>query len=328
MIIVTGGAGFIGSHLVTALGARGHSEILVVDRLGQGGKWRNLARAEIMGVIAPEALMPWLAAHAAQVEVIFHLGAISRTTETDGDRIARCNIMPTLDLFDWCRQQSVRLIYASSAATYGDGRQGFHDDQSAAYLARLTPLNAYAWSKHIADRRIIRLVESHGDLPPPRLPPQWAGLKFFNVYGAGEAHKGDQCSVISKMIPQVREGKTVPLFRSCHPDYADGEQRRDFVWVGDCIDMLLWFFDHPEVSGLFNAGSGEARSFNELAAAVFAALGKPPAICYIDPPAAVASAYQYFTQAPMAKLRACGYNTPSTPLEQGVALTVAALTQA
>lgn len=316
MIVVTGGAGFIGSHLVTALHQRGRSEIHVVDRLGRSGKWRNLANAEIAGLLPPERLFSLLDAHAGEIEMVFHLGAVSSTTEADVDLIAASNIAPSLALFDWCARHRTRLIYASSAATYGDGRSGFDDDQSSAALARLTPLNAYAWSKHVVDRRVARLVETGRPLPP-----QWAGLKFFNVYGAREDHKGEQRSVVAKMLPLVAAGQPARLFRSTRADYADGEQKRDFVWVGDCVAAMLWLADHAEVSGLFNVGSGEARSFNDLARAVFAATDRPVAIEYVDPPESLSGAYQYFTRGSMSKLRSVGYDHPSTPLERGVALT-------
>jgi ADP-L-glycero-D-manno-heptose 6-epimerase len=207
----------------------------------------------------------------------------------------------------------VPLIYASSAATYGDGAAGFDDDGSPAALARLRPLNAYGWSKHLTDRRIARIVAEGG----PR-PPQWAGLKFFNVYGPGEDHKGAQRSVVPQVWRQVRSGGPARLFRSYRPGVPDGEQRRDFVWIGDAVAVMLWLLDRPEVSGLFNVGSGWARSFNDLAQAVFAALGREPRIEYVDMPARLRDRYQYFTEAPIDRLRRAGYDAPMTTLEEGV----------
>jgi ADP-L-glycero-D-manno-heptose 6-epimerase len=313
---VTGGAGFIGSNLVAALEERGEHDLVVCDRLGRGEKWRNLAKRELAAIIAPEQLMGFLGDQRwrGQIEAIFHLGAISSTTETDADLIAETNFALSLKLWDWCSWRGARLIYASSAATYGDGSAGFDDDGSVAGLARLRPLNPYGWSKHAFDRRVARLVETG-----QAQPPQWAGLKFFNVYGPNEYHKGAQQSVVAHIFPNAVAGKPARLFRSHHPDYEDGGQCRDFVWVGDCVDAMLWLYDHPQVSGLFNLGSGRARSFRDLANAVFRALGSEPAIDYVDTPAELRAKYQYFTEARMERLRQAGYDRPFTSLEDGVA---------
>lgn len=314
MIIVTGGAGFIGSNLVAALEARDGSEIVVCDRLGRDEKWRNIAKRELADIVAPEALFDFLKAQAYRVSAILHMGAISATTETDADLLVRENIRFTLDLWDWCAAHGVPLIYASSAATYGDGSAGFDDDGSPEALAALRPLNAYGWSKQVVDRRIARIVADGG-----RTPPQWAGLKFFNVYGPNEYHKGGMRSVIEQLHAPIAAGEPATLFRSHNPDYPDGGQMRDFVWVGDCVRVVLWLLDNPEVSGLFNLGTGQARSFADLARAVFAALGREPAIRFIDTPEAIREKYQYFTEARMDRLRAAGYDAPFTSLEDGVA---------
>jgi ADP-L-glycero-D-manno-heptose 6-epimerase len=314
MIVVTGGAGFIGSNLLAGLEARGHHELVAVDRLGDGDKWRNIARRELAGLIPPEDLFGFLDAHAPEIDAIFHMGAVSSTTERDADLIASTNFTLSLKLWDWCSWRGARLIYASSAATYGDGSAGFEDEGSVEALGRLRPLNAYGWSKHVLDRRIARLVES----AQPH-PPQWAGLKFFNVYGPNEYHKAGMKSVVAQIYPRAAAGEPARLFRSHHPDYADGGQLRDFIWVGDCVAAMLWLYDNPQVSGLFNLGSGQARSFADLAAATYRALGREPAIEFIDTPEDLRAKYQYFTEARMERLRQAGFDRPFTTLEDGVA---------
>ena len=313
MIVVTGGAGFIGSNLVAGLEARGRHDLVVCDRLGAGEKWRNIAKRELAEIVAPEALFPFLADHDDRIEAIFHMGAVSATTETDVDFLLAQNFQLSLDLWQWCAAAGVRLVYASSAATYGDGGAGFDDDGSVAGLARLRPMNAYGWSKHLFDRRVARLVEDGADRPP-----QWAGLKFFNVYGPNEYHKEGQKSVVCHLHPAAAKGAPARLFRSHHPDYADGGQMRDFVWVGDCVALMLWLLDNPGVNGLFNMGTGKARSFADLATALYRALDTEPVIDYIDTPEAIRDKYQYFTQADMTRLRVAGYETPFTELEDGV----------
>ncbi len=314
MILITGGAGFIGSNIVAELAEHGHTGLVVCDWLGNGDKWRNLSGSEIDDVIEPEKLGEFLGRWRDGLHAVIHMGAISSTTETDVDLIARTNIRLTNDLFDWCARASTPFIYASSAATYGDGAAGFDDDMSPAAQARLKPLNAYGWSKHVVDRRIARIIEAGA-----AVPPQWAGLKFFNVYGPNEYHKGGQKSVIAHIHPTARKGEPVKLFKSHHPDYEDGGQLRDFVYVKDCARVVRWLVENPSVSGLFNLGTGEARSFKDLALSVFAALNRRPAIEYVDTPIEIRDKYQYFTQATMDRLRAAGYDAPFTPLEDGVA---------
>jgi ADP-L-glycero-D-manno-heptose 6-epimerase len=313
MIVVTGGAGFIGSNLVAGLNAAGRSDIVVVDRFGATEKWRNLARHEVADLVAPENFFTWLDAHAADVEIVFHMGAISATTETDVDLIVRENVATTLRLWEWCAWRGCRLIYASSAATYGDGAEGFDDDATVGSLARLKPMNPYGWSKHLVDRRVARVLAENG----PK-PPQWAGLKFFNVYGPNEYHKAGQMSVVPQLVRQIQEGRPARLFRSHNAAYAHGAQLRDFVWVGDVVAVMLWLWQTPTVSGLFNLGSGKARSFHDLARAVFIAMDVPERIEFIDMPDSIRDRYQYFTQARMDRLRAAGYDRPFTDLEVGV----------
>jgi ADP-L-glycero-D-manno-heptose 6-epimerase len=287
--------------------------VVVADLLGSGDKWRNLAAGQLHDIVRPNKLFEWLDHHANKVSTIVHMGAISSTTEVDVDRFVANNIRLTLDLWSWCASNAVRLIYASSAATYGDGSAGFSDDQSPTALASLRPLNAYGWSKHVVDRRVVDDV-----VGGRTIPPQWAGLKFFNVYGANETHKGDMQSVVSKIYPLVKGGQTVRLFKSHNPHYPDGGQLRDFVYVRDCVATVRWLLQNPKVSGLFNVGTGVARSFLDLVNAIGAAVGRVPNIQFIDTPAELRDKYQYFTQAEMAKLRAAGFDQPFHSLEEGV----------
>jgi len=313
MIVVTGGAGFIGSNIVAALSDRGEADIVVCDWLDDGDKWRNLAHHEVADIILPDELFAFLDARGDEVDAIVHMGAVSSTTERDVDLIVDSNIRLTLDLWNWCSVRDKRLIFASSAATYGDGEQGFDDDGSPAALAQLRPLNPYGWSKHFVDRRIARQV-SRG----AATPPQWAGLKFFNVYGPNEYHKEDMRSVAHKSFPAARDGLAATLFKSHREGYADGGQLRDFVYVRDCADVVLWLLDNPGVSGLYNLGTGQARSFADLIGAVYQALGAAPKIDYVDMPEEIRDRYQYFTQASMDRLRAAGYDRPFTSLEDGI----------
>lgn len=312
LYLVTGGAGFIGSNLVAALAARGH-DVVISDWLRNDERWRNLAKHEVADVIAPEKLSDWLATHRGRVKAVFHMGAISATTETDVDLIAQHNIRLTLDLLDWCTRHGTALIYASSAATYGDGGAGFDDEFSCEALSKLRPLNAYGWSKHVIDRRIARLAAQDGPLPA-----QWVGLKFFNVYGPNEYHKGSMKSVIAQNHARIAAGESLKLFRSYRPDYADGGQLRDFIYMRDCVDAMLWLEAHPQISGLFNLGTGQARSWLDLAQAMFAAVGREPRIEFIDMPEQLVHKYQYFTEARMDRLRAVGYTQAMTSLEEGV----------
>ena len=318
MIIVTGGTGFIGSNLVAGLEEHGATDIVVCDTLGTDDKWRNIAKRELRDIINPDRLFEYLDQHGEDVETIFHMGAISSTTERDADLINETNFVLSRKLWKWCADNNVRFIYASSAATYGDGVNGFKDDENPVALKNLRPLNAYGWSKHVFDRRIMRIVHDNDKAGKEAMPPQWAGLKFFNVYGPNEYHKGDQMSVICKLYPQVVAGAAAKLFKSHHPDYEDGGQLRDFVYVGDCVSVMLWLYDNPDVNGLFNVGSGKARSFKCLAEAVFKAARVEPKINFIDMPEMLRDKYQYFTEADMNKLHAAGYDKPFTELEEGV----------
>jgi ADP-L-glycero-D-manno-heptose 6-epimerase len=312
MYLVTGGAGFIGSNIVAALSER-NDEVVVCDWLRDDERWKNLAKHEISEIIEPETVLAWLQAKGKRLRAVVHMGAISATTETNVDLIANRNIRATLDLIEWCSNAKVPLICASSAATYGDGKQGFDDTFTRDSLAKLRPLNAYGWSKHVVDRRLARMVEN-GE----KLPPQWVVLKFFNVYGPNEYHKGTMRSVVAQNFAEVRRGMPLRLFRSYNPKYADGGQMRDFIYVRDCVDLILWILEHPKVSGLYNLGTGQARTWMDLAHAVHGALGRPPNVEIIDMPVEIQSKYQYFTEAKMERLREIGYQRPFTSLENGI----------
>jgi ADP-L-glycero-D-manno-heptose 6-epimerase len=312
LIVVTGGAGFIGSHIVHDLAKTG-LRVVISDLLRAGDKWRNIAAAQLHDIVRPDMLSEWLGRHSDKIAAIVHMAAISSTTETDVDRFVENNVRLTIDLWEWCAANATPFIYASSAATYGDGSAGFSDDQSPAALAALRPLNAYGWSKHVVDRRVVDDVV-HGR----RTPPQWAGLKFFNVYGANETHKGVMQSVVSKVYPTVKAGETVDLFKSHDPRYRDGGQLRDFVYVKDCIAAVRWLLQNATVGDLFNVGSGAARSFLDLVNAVGIAVGREPNIRFIDTPAQLRDKYQYYTQAEMTKLRAAGFDHSFHSLEDGI----------
>ena len=312
---VTGGAGFIGSNIVGRLARDWDLDVVVCDWLGaaDAGKWRNLAKHPVGDFILPERTFEWLALNGPDVEVVIHMGAVSSTTETDADKIVASNFILSRDLWRWCADHQRRLIYASSAATYGDGALGFDDDNALDALAALRPLNAYGWSKAQFDIYAVRQA-ARG-----YAPPQWAGLKFFNVYGPNEEHKGPMKSVAAQMWPDVAHGRAVKLFKSYNADYADGGQLRDFVYVRDVVNVIEWLIGRPDVSGVFNLGSGRARSFKHLAEAVFAAAGVQPHIDYIAMPMGLRERYQYFTEARLDRLRAAGYDGQLTSLEDGVA---------
>jgi ADP-L-glycero-D-manno-heptose 6-epimerase len=320
IVLVTGGAGFIGSNVARGFCDAGR-RVVVSDRMRDGGKWRNLQGVGLHDLIVPDALPDWLERNRGDVDLVVHLGAVSSTTERDVDRITRENIRLSIDLWSWCTQTATPFIYASSAATYGDGGAGFDDDERPEALAALQPLNAYGWSKHMIDQRFVADVTEGCPVPP-----QWVGLKFFNVYGSGEDHKGDMRSVVNKIMPIVRAGQPVKLFRSYRADYPDGGQQRDFVYVADIVAAIMWLASRRSESGIFNIGSGQARTWNDLAHAVFTELGRPPMIEYIDMPEHIRGQYQYFTQAPIDKLRRAGWNHTPTPLEEGVRHYVAAWT--
>jgi ADP-L-glycero-D-manno-heptose 6-epimerase len=311
MLLVTGAAGFIGSNVVASLNEAGRSDIVVNDVLGGEGKWRNLASRQFADFIPPADLMRWL--EGRKLEAVVHLGAISSTTATDGDLVIEANFRLPLRLFEWCASARTSFIYASSAATYGDGEAGYSDDWSRAALRRLKPMNLYGWSKHVFDLAVVERVARKD-----KVPPKWAGLKFFNVFGPNEYHKGEMMSLVAKRFDDAKAGSAIRLFKSHRAGIADGEQRRDFIYVDDAVAVVRWLLETPSVSGIFNVGTGKARSFRDLMTAMFAALGRKPAIEYIDMPASIRDSYQYFTQAETTNLRRAGYNADFTPLEEAV----------
>jgi ADP-L-glycero-D-manno-heptose 6-epimerase len=241
------------------------------------------------------------------------MGAISSTTATDGDLLMENNFRLSLRLFDWCAATRTPFIYASSAATYGDGAAGFSDDWSLAALKRLKPMNLYGWSKHMFDLAVVERVARKD-----KLPPQWAGLKFFNVFGPNEYHKGEMMSLVAKRFDDAKAGEPIRLFKSHRAGIADGDQKRDFIYVDDAVAVVRWLMETPAVSGIFNVGTGQARSFRDLVTALFAALGREPKIEYIDMPLSIRDSYQYFTQAEIGNLRRAGFDADFTTIEEGV----------
>jgi ADP-L-glycero-D-manno-heptose 6-epimerase len=311
MLLVTGGAGFIGSNVVASLNEAGRSDVVVNDTLGDGEKWRNLQKRQLADVVPPADLFAWL--DGRKLDAVIHLGANSDTTATDADEIIATNFKLSLSLLDWCTQSGTRFIYASSAATYGDGAAGFADGWSPPALQKLQPLNLYGWSKHLFDQ-VVAARAAQGE----PLPPQWAGLKFFNVFGPNEYHKGQMQSVLAKTVDDARAGRPVRLFKSHRDGIADGEQKRDFIYVDDATAVMRWLLESPGVSGIFNVGTGNARSFRDLILALFAALGRQPNIEYFDMPEPLRERYQYLTQATVENLRKAGYSAAFTPLERAV----------
>jgi len=311
---VTGGAGFIGSNIAARLAEDRTLDVVVCDRLHEAelGKWRNIAKHPIGDFVAPDAMFDWLEKRWRDVEVVIHMGAISSTTEPDADKIIHTNFSLSRDLFRWCADRQRRFIYASSAATYGAGEHGFDDDDSYDALMQLRPLNTYGWSKALFDLFAARQAARD------YAPPQWVGLKFFNVYGPNEEHKSSMKSVAAQIWPHVRDGQGVQLFKSYRKDVPDGGQKRDFVYVRDAADVAEWLLRNPQVNGVYNLGSGTARTFEDMARAVFQAAGKAPKIDYTPMPPAIRDKYQYFTEARMDRLKAAGYAKPMTRLEEGI----------
>lgn len=313
--VVTGAAGFIGRNTVAELNRRGVTELLLVDRLEKDDRWRNLVGLSYEDLISPEEFLDLIHepgdSALPEIDTVIHLGACSATTETDADYLLRNNYAYTRALCEWTQARGIRFVYASSAATYGDGSKGYKDADAA--TPTLEPLNMYGYSKHMFDLWALK----HGLFW--KLENPIVGLKYFNVYGPFEDHKGDMRSVVNKSFSQVGDGSgKVQLFRSHRDGYRDGEQMRDFVYVRDAVDVTLFMAEHRHVGGLFNCGTGVARTWNDLVTAVYAAMGHEPRIEYIDMPAALQGKYQYFTEADPHKLREAGYTRPFTTLEDGV----------
>jgi ADP-L-glycero-D-manno-heptose 6-epimerase len=307
-VVVTGGAGFIGSVLVWELNRRGCSQVVIVDYPASGEKRANLDGLRYTELIEPADLVARFSSGTlAKPDCIFHLGACSSTTETNEIYLRENNFEYSRKLAEWAIGAGVRFVYASSAATYGDGSAGM-DDADPRQLEKLKPLNLYGQSKHWMDLHAWR----HG------WHERIAGLKYFNVFGPNENHKGDMRSVVCKSFDEIRKSGVTCLFKSYRPEYRDGEQRRDFLYVKDAVAMTLHLAANPAANGIFNIGSGVARTWNELAAAIFSALGREPRIEYIEMPESIRDKYQYFTQADIRKLRSTGYDCPITSLEDAV----------
>ncbi|HOF04884.1 MAG TPA: ADP-glyceromanno-heptose 6-epimerase [Syntrophales bacterium] len=308
MIVVTGGAGFIGSAFIWKLNREGNEDIVVVDRLGTSEKWKNLVNLRYIEYIHKDDFLQMIYADQVPftVRAVIHMGACSSTTERDADYLWRNNYLYSCRLADWCVRNGIRFIYASSAATYGDGARGFSDDDTV--TPTLRPINMYGYSKQVFDL----WVRKRG------LEKSVTGLKFFNVFGPNEYHKGEMRSVVHKAFGQIREAGRVGLFKSYRPDYPDGGQRRDFVYVKDCVEVLWWLLRNGDVNGIFNVGTGKSRTWNDLMRAVFQALALPVRIDYIDMPPGLEEQYQYFTEAKMDKLAAAGCPVVFRPLEEAV----------
>ncbi|RDV05105.1 ADP-glyceromanno-heptose 6-epimerase [Undibacter mobilis] len=311
MILVTGGAGFIGSNIVASLNEAGRTDVVVNDVLGTDGKWRNLAKRQIADFVPPEDLPKWL--DGRKLEAVIHMGAISSTTAGDGDAVINNNFRLSLRLLDWCTETGTPFVYASSAATYGDRDTHFVDDWSLEGLRTLRPMNLYGWSKHLFD---LALVDRY--VKKQKLPPTWVGLKFFNVYGPNEYHKGAMASVLSKVFDGAKAGQPVKLFKSHREGIGDGDQRRDFVYVDDVVSVVRWALSGSANNGIYNVGTGQAESFKDMIVAMFKAMGVKPNIDYVDMPLSIRDQYQYFTQADASNLRRAGYNAGFTPMEKAV----------
>jgi len=308
-ILVTGGAGLIGSAVIHALNLRGQDDILVTDLLGRDAKWKNLSPLRFHDYIQADSFLDRLEENPdslGSIRTIYHLGACSATTETDAGYLMENNFGYTKHLAHWALRQGIRFVYASSAATYGDGLQGMDDGSDR--LENLRPLNAYGYSKHLFDLHAKR----NGWLG------KMAGIKYFNVFGPNEAHKGEMRSLVAKAYEQIQETGQVKLFRSHRPDYKDGEQVRDFVYVKDAVAMTLHLADTPSANGLFNIGTGTPRTWIDLATALFAALDRKPEIEFIDMPDHIRNQYQYHTSADVSRLKATGWSAPTLTLENSV----------
>ncbi len=313
MYVITGGAGFLGSNLAAGIEERELGEIAVVDRFQSDDRWRNIAKRSLRDIIFPDKIFEYLDKHAGRIDAVLHINYTGFSQESDVDALIDERIHLTWRLWSWCAHHQVPFIYDSTAGVYGDGSLGFKDDDSAEALAKLKPLSAAAWTKLFLDRKIVDTI-NRGE----NAPPQWIGLRCFNLYGPNEYHNTTHQSVIPRIYHAAKNGKLFPLFRSENPDYEDGEQMRDFMWVEDTVDVILWLLQHPEISGLFNIGTGQARTYADVLRAVYAALDEKPEMDFMDLPAEIKRQYQYFTQADIQKLRSVGYTKPFTSLEDGV----------
>lgn len=317
MIAVTGAAGFIGSNALAILEENGMGQVVAIDTVNSKEKRNNVKKRTGATWISPSDALSALDQFSDRISAVIHLGAETSTTSTDRAKVFAINVDYSKALWNWCTTNQKPFLYASSASVYGDGTHGFIDDLDSDKIALLKPLNIYGESKLAFDRYVVAAVATG-----QASPPQWAGLRFFNVFGPNEFHKGTQASVVSQMHPVAAAGKAYSLFRSHRKDVADGAQKRDFVFVDDCISVIRWLLESPNVSGIFNVGTGEARTFLDLAAAVYNATNQQLNLNWRDTPDSLRQHYQYFTQADISRLRAAGYSAPFTSLEEGVSRTI------
>lgn len=307
MIVVTGATGFIGSNLIAELENRGYNDIVAIDSFGTDAKWKNVAKRSLIQYVFPEQTRAFLLKNREEISSVIHLGAISSTTEANVDLIVKNNIQLSVNLYNFCKKNQIPFIYASSAATYGHGlsEQDFLDDDSITYLNKLMPLNPYGWSKLYVDKLIA------SDRKRNEKRTQVVGLRFFNVYGPNEYHKGAQMSVIARFFNQYKEEGAAKLFKT-------NGARRDFVYVDDCVDVIIWMVEHSQFSGLFNVGTGVATSYEQLAQCISEVMGVENTIEYVDMPESLSHQYQFFTQAKMTKLYSVGYNKQMMSVSEGV----------
>ena len=317
MIIVTGGAGFIGSNLIYDLNKGNENNIVICDVVNSLLKKNYLKKTKFKKIISPSNLFDFLKKNKKKIKYIFHLGATSSTTSSDFTKLKKNNLKFSIKVLEFCTRNKIRFIYASSASTYGNGSKGFKDSEDYIYLSKLKPLNLYGQSKHLFDLYISEKIKRKEELPV-----QCVGLKLFNVYGNNEKHKKKQMSIISYLAPLINNNKKIKLFKSHNKKFKDGEQKRDFIHVSDCISVILWFYKNKKVSGLFNVGTGEARTFLDTIRVLFKQLNKKEKIDFINTPRHIRKHYQYFTKANINKLRKYGYKKKFKNIEDGIKLFV------
>lgn len=312
MIVVTGATGFIGSNLLVKMEYRGYDDIIAIDTFGNCGKWKNVEKLSTVRFNSPVELDDILKSHKKEIEAIIHMGGVSSTTETDADLVVKNNIELTIKLYFFCKSVGIPFIYASSASTYGNGENGYYDNDDLDYLKRLRPQNLYGWSKCYIDRFITY------DKMKSNIQNQVVGLKFFNVYGPNESHKKDQASVMYKFYHELQETQKIRLFKSYNELFRDGEQKRDFVYVDDCVDVILWALGQPSVNGIYNVGTGYARTFLDVANIIKSLCSNEADIEYTEMPLEIQKHYQYYTCADIKKLREAGYDKPFYSIEEGI----------